>query len=108
MIYTFQTRKKLNALLRQDFPNLPWEEDKGNCPPRMRTATPPPDITPIMSYDVLESRAAAYFLRYRTPMPVYIKVQEVYDANYVHPHSKDSLAEAARWIDKCLIYSRPV
>lgn len=108
MTYTFLSRRRLNEQLRQLFPELPWEEDKGNCPPRMRTATPPADIEPIISYKMLASRATTYYLQHRQPMPVFLKVQDVYDVNYVHPHIQESLNEAARWIDKHLIYTRPI
>ena len=112
MLYTIKLRKELNALfLHRHQPTGFTLQNFGGCE-RMLLDQPPQYAIKLDDVRRAESLAAKYWLRFREPMPVLVRVvsnartgQEAYDVNYLNPNRPHDIELVERYISHTTVYA---
>lgn len=107
MIFTFERRKKLNRLLREQLPGYRFEEDKEGVP-RMRINRLPAGAAVVDNTHTLTLMAYRYREELRMPIPVFLVIGQGRDrtveVNYFDHRSPISLREAAKYTSEKRLY----
>lgn len=114
MIYSFSKRKELNRMLRQQHPEIVFQEDTSSVP-RMRTFSLPKGVQPVKNEEELVAQTIQYWQQYRQPMPVFLtyhterweKARPV-EINYVYHRSQTSMEQAVKYIAGLRLYTYPL
>ena len=112
MIYTFKRRKQLNAqYIAIHQPRDYTFHQFGGCE-RLQLVRPPLYATRLDGVKYAESLAAKYWLDYRLPMPILVRVitnartgSEAYDVNYVNPNNHHDIELVERYIATTTVYA---
>lgn len=112
MIYTVKHRKRLNAqylLLHQ--PDG-YTLKQFACSERLLLDRPPRYAVKLSDAPHAEAIAARYWLDYRSPMPVLVRVttdartgSQAYDVNYVNPNNPHNIELLGHYLDHTEVYA---